>query len=46
MKKGLDFENDHGILFTLHYRHIGPKIKDIDVIMLVPGITHNMEYYR
>ncbi len=46
IKKGLDFENDYDIPLTLRYRHIGPRIKDIDVIMLVPRIIHNMKYYR
>ncbi len=46
INNGLDFEDDHGIPLTLYYRHIDPRIKDIDVIMLAPGIIHNMEYYR
>ncbi len=46
IKKGLDYQNDHNIPLTLQYRDIGPRIKDIDVIMLVPEIIHNMEYYR
>ena len=46
IKKRLDFQNNHGILLILYYRDIGPKIKDIDMIILASEIIYNMEYYR
>ena len=35
IKNRLDFKNNHGIPLTLYYRHIDPRIKDINVIILV-----------
>ena len=46
IKKELDFQNNYIIPLTLHYRDIGNRIKNIDVILLVPEIIYNMEYYK
>lgn len=46
IKKVLDFQNNHSIPLTLYYRDNGLKIKDINVIILIPKIIHNIEYYK
>ncbi len=46
INNGLDFEDNHSILLTLYYRLIDVGMKDSDVIMLVPGIIYNIEYYK
>ena len=46
IKKGLDFQNNHDLLLTLDHRDIGPRMKDIDMIILAPKIIHIIKNYK